>query len=47
MTAHTATAPARARTGGPRDDGPEIFEHVLGWALVVVVAMLVAQLGLV
>ncbi|MFG3249346.1 SCO1431 family membrane protein [Streptomyces sp. NPDC048187] len=45
MTAHTATA-ARARTGGPRDEGPEIFEHVMGWTLVVVVAMLVVQLGL-
>ncbi|MER5375468.1 MULTISPECIES: SCO1431 family membrane protein [unclassified Streptomyces] len=47
MTAHIATAPARARTGGPQDDGPKIFEHVLGWTLVVVLAMLVAQLQLV
>lgn len=45
MTAHTATA-ARARTGGPGDDGPKIFEHVMGWTLVVVIAMLVVQLGL-
>ena len=45
MTAHTATA-ARVRTGGPKDDGPEIVEHVMGWTLVVVNAMLVAQLGL-
>ncbi|MFG2787905.1 MAG: SCO1431 family membrane protein [Nonomuraea sp.] len=45
MTAHSATA-ARTRTGGPKDDGPKIFEHVMGWTLVVVVAMLVAQLGL-
>ncbi|MFI6660737.1 SCO1431 family membrane protein [Streptomyces sp. NPDC050523] len=45
MTAHSATA-ARTRTGGPEDDGPKIFEHVMGWTLVVVVAMLVAQLGL-
>jgi hypothetical protein len=45
MTAHSATA-ARTRTGGPKDDGPEILEHVMGWTLVVVVAMLVAQLGL-
>ncbi|CAL9387670.1 SCO1431 family membrane protein [Streptomyces sp. NPDC057838] len=49
MTAHSATASAtttRVRTGGPREDGPKIVEHVMGWALVVVVAMLVTQLGL-
>ncbi|MFE0475887.1 SCO1431 family membrane protein [Streptomyces sp. NPDC058947] len=47
MTAHSATASAvRARTGGPREDGPKIVEHVMGWVLVVVVAMLVTQLGL-
>jgi hypothetical protein len=48
MTAHSATAAhARtARTGGPGDDGPGTLEHVLGWTLVVVIAMLVAQLGL-
>ncbi|MGP2438184.1 SCO1431 family membrane protein [Streptomyces sp. JW3] len=45
MTAHNATA-ARVRTGGPQEDGPQILEHVLGWTLVVVVAMLVVQLGL-
>ncbi|MFF4659970.1 SCO1431 family membrane protein [Streptomyces sp. NPDC001381] len=45
MTAHAATA-TRARTGGPRDDGPRIAEHVLGWILVAVVAMFVTQLGL-
>ncbi|MGW0819008.1 SCO1431 family membrane protein [Streptomyces viridiviolaceus] len=45
MTAHTATA-ARVRTGGPKDDGPKIVEHVMGWTLVVVIAMLVTQLGL-
>ena len=45
MTAHSATA-ARARTGGPKDDGPKILEHVMGWTLVVVIAMLVTQLGL-
>lgn len=45
MTTHSATA-ARARTGGPREDGPKVLEHVMGWALVVVVAMLVTQLGL-
>lgn len=48
MTADSATATAtRARTGGPGDDGPKIVEHVLGWTLVMVVAMLVTQLGLV
>ncbi|WP_371672809.1 SCO1431 family membrane protein [Streptomyces sp. NBC_00289] len=45
MTAHSATA-ASARTGGPRDEGPKVLEHVVGWTLVVVIAMLVAQLGL-
>ncbi|MBT2419863.1 SCO1431 family membrane protein [Streptomyces sp. ISL-22] len=45
MTAHSATAD-HIRTGGPEEDGPEIFEHVMGWTLVVVVAMLVTQLGL-
>ncbi|MFB6644124.1 SCO1431 family membrane protein [Streptomyces chartreusis] len=45
MTAHSATV-TRARTGGPEGDGPKILEHVLGWTLVVVVAMLVTQLGL-
>ncbi|CAM5556153.1 MULTISPECIES: SCO1431 family membrane protein [Streptomyces] len=45
MTAHSATA-TRARTGGPKGDGPKILEHALGWTLVVVVAMLVTQLGL-
>ncbi|MDT6987448.1 SCO1431 family membrane protein [Streptomyces lusitanus] len=42
----TAATVTRARTGGPREDGPKIVEHVLGWTLVVVVAMLVTQLGL-
>ena len=45
MTAHSATA-ARTRTGGPEHDGPKLLEHVMGWTLVVVVAMLVTQLGL-
>ncbi|EMF21185.1 hypothetical protein H114_32154 [Streptomyces gancidicus BKS 13-15] len=45
MSANTATV-TRARTGGPRGDGPKLVEHVLGWTLVVVVAMLVTQLGL-
>ncbi|MER6156573.1 SCO1431 family membrane protein [Streptomyces sp. NPDC001868] len=47
MTATSATATrARVRTGGPQDDGPKIVEHLAGWILVVVVAMLVTQLGL-
>ncbi|SED80229.1 SCO1431 family membrane protein [Streptomyces sp. TLI_105] len=36
----------RARTGGPRDDGPKILEHVLGWTLVVLLALLVTRAGL-
>ncbi|MEV6026740.1 SCO1431 family membrane protein [Streptomyces sp. NPDC052036] len=46
MTAISAAAARlRARTGGPRDDGPKILEHLVGWVLVVVLAMLVTQLG--
>ncbi|MCF1594223.1 SCO1431 family membrane protein [Streptomyces muensis] len=45
MTTHSATA-ARVRTGGPEEDGPKILEHIMGWTLVVVVAMLITQLGL-
>ncbi|MFI7405812.1 SCO1431 family membrane protein [Streptomyces sp. NPDC049541] len=45
MTAHSAGA-ARTRTGGPENDGPKLLEHVMGWTLVMVVAMLVTQLGL-
>ncbi|CAL9396241.1 hypothetical protein SUDANB176_01364 [Streptomyces sp. enrichment culture] len=45
MTANAATV-TRARTGGPGEDGPKILEHIMGWTLVVVVAMLVTQLGL-
>ena len=44
MTTHSAAA--RTRTGGPESDGPKILEHVMGWTLVMVVAMLVTQLGL-
>ncbi|MFF5805645.1 MULTISPECIES: SCO1431 family membrane protein [unclassified Streptomyces] len=52
MTADSAapTAPARnllrnlVRTGGPKDDSSWL-EHVLGWTLVVVVAMFVTQVG--
>ncbi|MEU1595577.1 SCO1431 family membrane protein [Streptomyces sp. NPDC005708] len=47
MTANSATAArVRTRTGGPKDDGPKILEHVAGWALVLVLAMFVTQLGL-
>lgn len=47
MTATSAAAatPARARTGGPKDDGPQLLEHVLGWVLVITLAMLVTRLG--
>ncbi|MET8584364.1 SCO1431 family membrane protein [Streptomyces collinus] len=45
MSAHQATA-TRVRTGGPRQDGPRVLEHVMGWVLVAVVAMLVTRLGL-
>ncbi|MEU5219381.1 SCO1431 family membrane protein [Streptomyces sp. NPDC020807] len=48
MTATTCTRLlTRARTGGPRDgDGPKILEHVLGWTLVVVLAVFVTRAGL-
>ncbi|MFE7775967.1 SCO1431 family membrane protein [Streptomyces sp. NPDC057445] len=45
MTATTAAA-TRTRTGGPDDNGPKIVEHIVGWVLVVVFAMLVTQAGL-
>ncbi|MFE6838239.1 SCO1431 family membrane protein [Streptomyces sp. NPDC057705] len=48
MTADSAapTAPSLdlVRTGGPKDDSSWL-EHVLGWTLVVVVAMFVTQVG--
>ncbi|MEV8629337.1 SCO1431 family membrane protein [Streptomyces sp. NPDC051079] len=44
-TSHAA-ARARVRTGGPKEDGPKILEHLLGWTLVVVLAMFVTQAGL-
>lgn len=48
MTANSAApdVPARnlVRTGGP-EDGSSWLEHVLGWTLVVVVAMFVTQVG--
>ncbi|MEW2418369.1 SCO1431 family membrane protein [Streptomyces sp. NPDC046866] len=43
----TARARNKARTGGPQDDSPSWLEHVLGWTLVVVVAMFVTQIGLI
>ncbi|WP_199930842.1 SCO1431 family membrane protein [Streptomyces sp. CB02923] len=47
-TAAAADAPAtasRARTGGPKDDR-NLLEHLVGWTLVVVLAMLFTQTGL-
>ncbi|GAA5614843.1 hypothetical protein Spla01_06046 [Streptomyces platensis] len=41
----TAATASRARTGGPKDDS-RLLEHVLGWTLVVVLAMLLTQTGL-
>ncbi|MCI3929315.1 SCO1431 family membrane protein [Streptomyces sp. AN091965] len=41
-----ARAGLRARTGGPKEDGPKLLEHLLGWTLVVVLAMLVTRTGL-
>ncbi|MGW0702029.1 SCO1431 family membrane protein [Streptomyces sp. NPDC002867] len=48
MTSTAATAHSArlgTRTGGP-DDESSVLEHVLGWTLVVVLAMLITQLGL-
>ncbi|MFI2258503.1 SCO1431 family membrane protein [Streptomyces tubercidicus] len=46
-TATAATASrARTRTGGPQDDS-RLLEHALGWTLVVVLAMLLTQTGLI
>ncbi|MFE2286655.1 SCO1431 family membrane protein [Streptomyces sp. NPDC059443] len=48
MTADSAALTSRARnlvrTGGPQD-GSAWLEHVLGWTLVVVIAMFVTQVG--
>ncbi|MFI5803888.1 SCO1431 family membrane protein [Streptomyces sp. NPDC051561] len=49
MTAATAAVSTRlrARTGGPDDrSGPKLLEHLLGWTLVVLVAMFVTGAGL-
>ncbi|MCQ8189271.1 SCO1431 family membrane protein [Streptomyces rugosispiralis] len=36
-----------ARTGGPSSDGEDhLLEHLLGWSLVVVLALLTTRLGL-
>ncbi|WP_327170801.1 SCO1431 family membrane protein [Streptomyces sp. NBC_01336] len=43
--ATTTHARRRTRTGGP-DDGSKLLENILGWTLVVVIAMFVTQLGL-
>ncbi|MGW3657009.1 SCO1431 family membrane protein [Streptomyces sp. NPDC005151] len=43
--ATTSTARRRARTGGPGDRS-ELVENLLGWTLVVVIAMFVTRLGL-
>ncbi|MGP4044302.1 SCO1431 family membrane protein [Streptomyces sp. 2A115] len=46
-TTSAAAGRVRARTGGPKGDGPKIVEHIAGWTFVVVLAMLVTRLGLV
>ncbi|MFB9576945.1 MULTISPECIES: SCO1431 family membrane protein [Streptomyces] len=43
--AATITARRRARTGGP-EDRSGLVENLLGWTLVVVIAMFFTQLGL-
>ncbi|MFJ8077683.1 SCO1431 family membrane protein [Streptomyces sp. NPDC096176] len=48
MTSTAATADRvrpTTRTGGP-DDESDILEHIVGWTLVVVLAMLITQVGL-
>ncbi|MGW3731925.1 SCO1431 family membrane protein [Streptomyces sp. NPDC005148] len=44
-TATTVTSRRRARTGGP-EDRSKLLENILGWTLVVLVAMFVTQAGL-
>ncbi|AZS72048.1 MULTISPECIES: SCO1431 family membrane protein [Streptomyces] len=47
MSTTAATAPrTRARTGGPGDDS-RLLENILGWTLVVALAMLLTQTGLI
>ncbi|MGW2279057.1 SCO1431 family membrane protein [Streptomyces sp. NPDC001770] len=43
---HLSRRARRARTGGPEERGPKVLEHVLGWTLVVVLALLVTRAGL-
>ncbi|MEV0920114.1 SCO1431 family membrane protein [Streptomyces sp. NPDC049967] len=43
--ATTTTARRRTRTGGPGDRA-KLLENLLGWTLVVVIAMFVTQIGL-
>lgn len=45
MTATTATTASRARTGGPGDSSA-LLENILGWTLVVLLAVFVTQAGL-
>ncbi|MER5770943.1 SCO1431 family membrane protein [Streptomyces sp. NPDC001985] len=45
-SAPATPAAARTRTGGP-DDRSGLAEHLAGWTLVVVIAMLVTRLGLI
>ncbi|WP_107420748.1 SCO1431 family membrane protein [Streptomyces antimycoticus] len=35
-----------SRTGGPSDGEDHLLEHLLGWSLVAVLALLTTQLGL-
>ncbi|NUK01493.1 SCO1431 family membrane protein [Streptomyces lunaelactis] len=35
------------RPSASTEDGPTVLEHILGWTLVVVLAMLVTQLGMI
>ncbi|WP_262699079.1 MULTISPECIES: SCO1431 family membrane protein [Streptomyces] len=35
-----------ARTGGPSDGDDNLLEHLLGWSLAVVLALLITRLGL-
>ncbi|MER5889819.1 SCO1431 family membrane protein [Streptomyces sp. NPDC001941] len=47
MTTHSAAAGrAHTRTGGPEESGPKLLEHLMGWTLVVVLALFVTQSGL-
>ncbi|MFB1045692.1 SCO1431 family membrane protein [Streptomyces chrestomyceticus] len=43
--ADASVTASRARTGGPKD-GHNLLEHLVGWTLVVVLAMLFTQTGL-